>query len=125
MTSETLPAPATESASAPPANGKPTGPAPAQRAEPLPTPEVWKPLFTELTTYYRHLPELLADGEAGRYVVIKGDEVCHAWDTPRDAGLYGHERFGDEIFMIHKVDPREVERLAPYFPAEEDVACQH
>jgi hypothetical protein len=42
-----------------------------------PIPESWRPLFAELTTYYRHLPGLLADGEAGRFVVIMGDQLSN------------------------------------------------
>jgi hypothetical protein len=90
-----------------------------QRAEPTPIPEKWKPLLQELTTYYRHLPQLLAEGEAGRWVVVHGDELYNTWDTYRDALQYGHERFGDQLFMVHKVDPRDVDRLARFFPAKE------
>ena len=82
-------------------------------------PEGWKPLFGELTTYYRHLPCLLREGEAGRHVVIRGDQVYGTWDSYRDASQYGRERFGVELFMVHRVDPRDVERLAPYFAAEQ------
>jgi hypothetical protein len=81
-------------------------------------PENWKALFTELTAYYRRLPELLAQGNAGRYVVVKGDSLCNVWDSYRDALQYGHERFGDQLFMVHCVDPRDMERLARFFPAK-------
>ena len=119
MNAETRP---TEPAETPAiaAQGGPAVPAPAQRTEPAPIPEGWKPLFAELTTYYRHLPELLAEGDAGRFVVVKGDELYNTWDTYRDANRYGIERFGDQLFMVHRVDPRDVERLARFFPARED-----
>jgi hypothetical protein len=85
----------------------------------LPVPEKAKPLFAELVTYYRHLPRLLGEGEAGRFVVIKGAEVCNAWDTCQDALQYARERFGDQLFMIHRVDPRDLDRLAPFIPPQE------
>jgi hypothetical protein len=94
----------------------------AQRTERAPIPESWKPLFAELTTYYRHLPELLTEGEAGRFVVIQGEELCNTWDSYRDALQYGHERFGDRLFMVHQVDPQDMQRLARFFPARE-AAC--
>jgi hypothetical protein len=118
MSTETRPTGAGK-APAPPAQGTPAAPAPAPLPESAPIPEKWKPLFAELTTYYRHLPELLGEGEAGRYVVIKGDEVCNAWDTCQDALQYGHERFGDQLFMIHRVDRRDLDRLAQFFPPRE------
>jgi hypothetical protein len=118
MSTETRP---TSSAEAPalPAKATAAAPAAAPVTEPTPVPECWKPLFRELTTYYRHLPQLLAEGEAGRYVVVKGDQLYNTWETYGDASQYGRERFGDELFMIHQVDPREVERLARFFPPRE------
>src|SRR6266550_7872323 len=115
---------ATPSAATPstPSPGSPSVCAPAALAAPAPIPESWKPLFRELTTYYRHLPELLAEGEAGRYAVVQGDELYNTWDSCRDALQYGHERFGDQLFMVHQVDPRDVSRLARFFPAKE-TAC--
>ncbi len=53
MDTETRPAPA-QGAPAVPNSGRP--------AEPAPVPENWKPLFAELTTYYRLLPQLLSEG---------------------------------------------------------------
>lgn len=106
-----------------PAQGAQAAPDSAKRAEPAPIPEGWKPLFAELTTYYRHLPELLAEGDAGRFVVVKGDKLYNTWETYGDASQYGRERFGDQLFMIHRVDPRDVERLARFFPPGE-AACR-
>jgi hypothetical protein len=118
MTTETAPTPAAEMSTAA-GNDRPAVPVGTKPTEGAPIPEIWKPLFSELTTYYRHLPELLAEGEGGRFVVIKGDQVCLTWDTSGDANQYGHERFGDELFMVRQVDPRDLKRLAPYFPATE------
>jgi hypothetical protein len=121
MSNQILPTPLPE-ASATPAREIPPVSAALQQTEPAPIPENWRPLFTELTGYYRNLPKLLSDGEAGRFVVIHRDELCKTWDTSRDALQYGHERFGDQLFMVHRVDPRDLDRLARFFSPKE-AAC--
>jgi len=121
MSTETATTPSAETPASP-ANGSPPAPAAAQPVEPRPIPENCKPLLRELTTYFRRLPELLMEGDAGRYAVIKGDKIYNTWETYGDALQYGHERFDDQLFMVHRVDPRDVERLAPYFPPRE-AAC--
>jgi hypothetical protein len=120
MSTETPP-PRSAEAPAIPAQGTPTVPASVSLNEPTPIPESWKPLFAELTTYYQYLPELLTAGEAGRFVVVHGNELSSTWDSYRDANQYGSERFGDQLFMVHQVDPRDVERLARFFPTREAV----
>lgn len=74
------------------------------------------PLAAEIATYCRELPRLLDEGEAGRFVVIRGDRVLATWDSYRDALQYGYERFGDQPFMAQRIDPRDVERLAQLLP---------
>ncbi len=88
-------------------------------AERAPVPENWKPLFRELTAYFRQLPQLLSDGETGRYAVVQGDQLVNTWDSYRDALQYGNERFGDQLYLIHQVDARDIERLARFVPAPE------
>ncbi len=118
MSTEAQPTPTAENPAAA-APGTPAAPAAAPRGEPPAIPEKCKVLWHELTTYYRHLPELLAEGEADRWVVVKGDSLYKTWDTYRDAKQYGFERLGDQLFMVHQVDPRDLDRLAPYFPVKE------
>ena len=74
------------------------------------------PFERELAAYRRELPRLLDEGEAEKYVLIKEDQVLSVWDTYRDARQYGRERFGDELFMVQRVDPRDPSRLAALFP---------
>jgi hypothetical protein len=69
----------------------------------------------ELEVFYRSLPRLLAEGEAGRYAVIKGTEFCGTWDSFRDGRQYGYERFGGEPFLTQKVDERYLASLAQVF----------
>jgi hypothetical protein len=93
-------------------------------AEPLPpSPPTNDPaLEREFAAYLRELPRLLAEGHAGRYALLKGDEVLSAWDTQRDVLQAGYERFGLEPFTVKKIDARDPERLAT-LRATEGVAC--
>ena len=86
-------------------------------------PDSLKPLAVEIAAYRRELPRLLEEGEAGRFVVIRGDQVMDTWDTYRDALQYGSERCGDQPFMVQRIDPRDVERLAQLFPDRGGAPC--
>jgi hypothetical protein len=93
--------------------------------EPLkPFPEELSALVDELRTFYRILPQLLADGEEDRYVVIKGDAVHGTWDTFRDALGHGRSVFADAPFMAQKVDARMLPLLAPYFGTPDPVVAR-
>ena len=83
---------------------------------PAPSTSVFGPLVTEVATYYRELPRLLAEGEAGRIVLIKGDRVVGVWDTFDDAYQAGVLLFGFGPFLAQPIDTRDPERPAPYFP---------
>jgi hypothetical protein len=69
-------------------------------------------LEREFTTYRRELPRLLSEGDAGRFAVIREDQVVSIWDTQRDAIQVARERFGLEPVTVKKIDPRDLERLA-------------
>lgn len=74
-----------------------------------------------LRAYYRALPELLADRSAGKFVVVKGDELFDRWDTDRDAYQYATRVFEPNTFLVQPIDARMIEFLAPAFgplPAE-------
>jgi hypothetical protein len=74
-----------------------------------------------LRAYYRALPELLADRSAGKFVVVKGDELFDTWDTFRDAAQFAFRAFEPDTFVIQDVDARMLDFLAPAFgplPAE-------
>jgi hypothetical protein len=70
------------------------------------------PLQQEYSVYLRELPRLLAEGHAGRYVLIKGDELVGLYDTTTAVLEAGYERFGLDPFCVQKVDPRDPERVA-------------
>lgn len=68
----------------------------------------------EIRTYVRELPRLIAEGHAGRFVLIKGDEVLSVWDTFDDACQAGRERFPFGVaFLAQPIDPRDLDRTFP------------
>ena len=89
---------------------------PAVRTVPIHImPSGWKGLKLyemEIAAYRRELPRLLAEGYAGEYALIKGDEVLSVWETQGDAIQAGSERFGLEPIFVKKIDPRDPERYA-------------
>jgi hypothetical protein len=66
----------------------------------------------ELATYLRELPRLLAEGQAGRHVLIQGDELVGSWEGQGAAIQAGRERFGLEPIFVKTIDPRDPERFA-------------
>lgn len=75
------------------------------------------PLAAEVATYYRELPRLLAEGQAGRYALVKDGAVVSTWDTPDDAYQAGVAQYGFGPFLAQPIDPRDLDRLAPYISA--------
>jgi hypothetical protein len=69
------------------------------------------PLEREAETYRREVARLLAEGHAGRHVLIKGELVVSIWDTQRDALQAGRDRFGLDDIAVVRIDPRDPERL--------------
>ena len=60
-------------------------------------------LAAELATYQRELPRLLAEGEEGRWVLVRASEVISTWDTFEDAIQVGYGRFGQTPFLVQQV----------------------
>ena len=79
-------------------------------------------LEQEFETYRRELPRLLQEGHAGRWALIRGDEVVSVWDTQRDLLQAGHERFALEPFAVKHIDPRDEQRVA-ILEARKEAAC--
>jgi hypothetical protein len=75
----------------------------------------------EFAAYLRELPRLLAEGHAGRYALLKGDEVLSVWDTQRDVLQAGYERFGLQPFSVKRIDPRDPERISAIRASERTV----
>jgi hypothetical protein len=81
-------------------------------------------LEREAETYRREVVRLLAEGHAGRHVLIKGDEVVSIWDTQRDALQAACEKYGLEPFAVIKVDARDPERIRRIDLEKESAQCQ-
>jgi hypothetical protein len=90
------------------------------------SPEQWERALRDLATYRRELPRLLQEGQAGRYALIKNDQVVSVWDTVGDALQAAAERFGLEPVATYKINPLDVERLALLeapLPPGKEAAC--
>lgn len=91
----------------------------------IPT-EQWERAVRDFETYRRELPNLLQQGHAGRYAVIKGDQVLGIWDTIDDALQAADDRFGAEPVATFKINPLDIERFAlmdARSPAEKEMVC--
>jgi hypothetical protein len=58
---------------------------------------------TELATYRKILPDLLANNGEGKYVVIHGDKSYGTFGTYEDALTVGYEKIGFEPFLVKRV----------------------
>lgn len=56
----------------------------------------------EMKTYQERLPDLLKT-DAGKYAVIKGDEVIGTYVSIEDALSVGYDRFKKELFMVKQI----------------------
>lgn len=62
-------------------------------------------LDQEIKTYTNKLPELLSS--AGKFVVIKNDEIKGIFDTYNDGLKFAYKEFGLQKFLIKKISPSE------------------
>jgi len=74
--------------------------------------EQWDRAQRDLETYRRQLPRLLHEGHAGKYAIIKDDQIVSIWDTVGDALQAAGERFGLESVATYQLNPLDVERFA-------------
>lgn len=73
----------------------------------LPAGEPDSPLFQEWNTYRQEAGRLLAEGNEGKFVLIKNDLIVgifETWDQAREAGL---ERYLRSPFLVHQIQTRE------------------
>jgi hypothetical protein len=64
-------------------------------------------LYLEWNTYRREVGRLLAEGHAGRHVLIKGERILGIWDTDEEAMTAGYQQFLNEAFLVHRIQERE------------------
>jgi hypothetical protein len=70
------------------------------------------PLEMESKYYAEHKAELLASYE-GQFVLVRGSELAGAFTTDREAYEAGLKRYGNEPFLIRRVQ-RQEDELAHY-----------
>jgi hypothetical protein len=62
--------------------------------------------------YRQELPQLLAQGHAGRFILIHGEQIHSIWDTQSDAIQAGRLLFGMGPIAVQKINPLDVQRFA-------------
>jgi hypothetical protein len=60
------------------------------------------PNYQELRTFRRELPRLLAEGNEGKWALIKGDEIIGVYETFDEGCRVGTERY---LLQPHLVQP--------------------
>jgi hypothetical protein len=69
----------------------------------LPAARAGDPLATEWNTYRQEVGRLLAEGNANRWVLLKGEQLLGIWDTQEEALTAGYQRFLRQPFLVHQV----------------------
>jgi hypothetical protein len=73
----------------------------------LPPPQVHSQLFQEWNFYRREAGRLLADGQEGRFVLIKGEDLIGIWSTREEAEAVALKKYLMQPCLIHQVRSRE------------------
>ena len=61
----------------------------------------------EWETYRREVGRLLAEGNEGRYILIKGGEIIGIWNREEDALATGYQKYPLQPFFVHQIQERE------------------
>ena len=64
-------------------------------------------LAREWNFYRREVGRLLADGQEGRWVLIKGEEIIGIWDTEQEADRIRLQRFLMQPVLLQQIRARE------------------
>jgi hypothetical protein len=65
------------------------------------------PLAVEWELYRREVCRLLAEGNEGKHVLIKGEQIIGLFDTHLEALDAGNKRFLGQSMLIHQIQTRE------------------
>lgn len=65
------------------------------------------PLCQEWNYYRREVGHLLAEGNEGKWVLIKGEQVIGIWDTFEEARHVASQRYLMQPVLIHQIQTRE------------------
>jgi hypothetical protein len=69
----------------------------------LPDTEPGSKIAQEWDTYRREVGRLLAEGNEGRWVLIKGDQIVGLYETRDEASVAGAQRFLLQPHLIQQV----------------------
>jgi hypothetical protein len=61
----------------------------------------------EWELYLREVGRLLAEGNEGRYILIKGDHIIGIWDTQKEAFAAADQRFPLQPYFVRQIQERE------------------
>jgi hypothetical protein len=86
----------------PPEPVRPQGPTTIHYTQ-LPDAPPDSPLATEWNIYRRVLPRLLGEGQEGKWLLIKHEEIIGIWDTEAEAGAVRLERFLMQPVLVKQV----------------------
>ena len=95
----------------PPGNEPPTIP-----YTQLPAAQPDSPLYQEWNVYRREVTRLLAEGQEGRFLLIKGEDIIGIWDTPEQAKAVALQKYLMQPCLIQQIRRREpVVRMSARF----------
>jgi hypothetical protein len=69
----------------------------------MPEPMADSPSYREETAFRRELPRLLAEGNEGKWALIKGDEIIGVYDDFEDGYRVGLQRYLTQLFILQPV----------------------
>lgn len=64
-------------------------------------------IYQEWNHYRREVARLLAEGQEGRWVLIKGDEIIGIWETKQEAYTVALEKYLMQPCLIQQILSRE------------------
>jgi hypothetical protein len=65
------------------------------------------PINQEWNFYRREVGRLLAEGQEGRWLLIKGEYIVGIWDTREEASAVARQRYLMQPCLIHQIRSRE------------------
>lgn len=85
----------------------PPPPPPTLHYTELPPARPGDTLAEEWETYRREVGRLLAEGNEGRHVLIKGGEIIGIWDSQKEAFAAADRLFPLQPSLVHQIQERE------------------
>jgi hypothetical protein len=73
----------------------------------LPAPQPDSPISLEWNFYRREVGRLLAEGQEGKFILIKGEDIIGIWDTRAEAKAVALQKYLMQPCLIHQIRSRE------------------